>query len=136
MSVWLCLPSAKPDGGTIPLWREKGYKVAVWRDPGASKIDSDFVLEGAYTGYYRTCNHLMRCVFELDSNCNWSVCGADDTLPDPGDPEKIAAQCSHEFAGRTGETGRRRIGGGRLLSASCNRPETRGPMVWSESSTG
>jgi hypothetical protein len=97
MSVWLCLPSAKPDGGTIPLWKEKGYKVAVWRDPGARELNADLIIQAPYKGYYFACNRLMRDVFMLDPACNWVVCAGDDTLPDERNPEEIARECEKKF---------------------------------------
>lgn len=99
MAVWMCLPSAKPDGGTIPLWKEKGYKVAVFRDEGALKIDFDLMIEDRYDGYYRACNRLVHGVFNVDRDCDWCVCAADDTLPDERNPEEIAAECTKVFGG-------------------------------------
>ena len=93
-AVWMSLPSAKPDGGTIPLWKAKGYNVAVWRDPGKPTLfATDLVIEAPYLGYYAACNRLVRDVFEWHSDCDWCVCAADDTLPDERNPEEIAAEC-------------------------------------------
>lgn len=98
MSVWLCIPSARPDGGTLPKWKAAGYKLAIWRDPGAPFIEADLIHEAKYQGYPRACNTMIRAALAEDPDCDWVVCGGDDTLPDPNrTPAFIAAQCEDYF---------------------------------------
>jgi hypothetical protein len=100
MSVFLCIPSARVDGGTIPEWRAAGYKTAIWRDVGALPIEADIRMEGEWRGYYFASNRLIEKVFATNPDCDWVVCGGDDVSPDPNkSPEDIAAECSSHFLG-------------------------------------
>ena len=103
MSVWLCLPSARADSGTIPAWTVAGYRTAIWRDPGSPEIEADIIVHGKYPGYYMACNILMRAVLTLDKACGWCVCAGDDTLPEPiMAPDSIALSCEAHFGGTFG----------------------------------
>lgn len=103
MSVWYCIPSARPDGGTIPLWQAAGYSVAVWRDSGAGLIPGAMNLIGGYPGYAVAVNELVKAVFAADDFAEWIVTGGDDIEPDPKhDSEFIAAQCFEYFNGSFG----------------------------------
>ena len=102
MSVWLCLPSARPDGGTIHRWRAAGYRIAVWRDPGAQMIEADILMHGTYPGYYAATTRLMRMVFDADRQCNWCVAAGDDTWPaHEAPPYVIESICPCVFGGST-----------------------------------
>lgn len=106
MSVWVCLPSARPVAevnARMDKWRERGYKVAMWRDmPVGSRITfpiADSLVIGKYPGVAQAHNGLIRRVFALDFTCEWVVAGADDTDPDPTKTaEEIAGECSEHFA--------------------------------------
>lgn len=105
MSVWFCIPSARPNGGTAPLWRDRGYKVALFLDPGAAvPAACDAALSAdTYPGYARAVNALAAHVLASDPSCSWIVAGGDDTEPDPTHtPEDIAAQCGRWFRGTFG----------------------------------
>ncbi len=105
MSVWLTIPSARENGGTAPLWRSRGYKVALWRDQSSAPVDgADIVLtaRGAYPGYAVAVNTLAKEVLRRDPECNWVVTGGDDTEPDPHEPEEVARQCEDHFGGTFG----------------------------------
>jgi len=98
MSVWLCAPSTRPDGGTFPLWRERGYKICVWRDVGAPPIEADHVLTGEWRGVYFAANRCMEWAFANDKSCLFAVFAGDDTLPDPSKgPGEIAEECNVHF---------------------------------------
>lgn len=104
-NVWFCIPSARPLGGTVPKWKEKGYRLALWRD----RIDSvpalgsdDIVITAPYPGYSKSVNALMKAAFAADPECVWAVTGGDDTLPDPRSPELIARECGEYFNGTFG----------------------------------
>lgn len=102
MSVWLCIPSARDAGGTIPKWREAGYKIAVQRDPG-KEIEADICLTTPWEGYAKAVNELCRLVREMDMNAQWMVAGGDDTLCDQThSPEQIAVDCTEHFNGTFG----------------------------------
>jgi hypothetical protein len=105
MSVWLCIPSARPAAEIeerLEKWHRQGYKIALWRngphrhDPiGADSI----TVTAEYVGWGPSINELSRAVFALDSECDWIVGGGDDTDPDLAHAaEKIARQCSEHFA--------------------------------------
>lgn len=103
MAVWYCLPSARPDGGTLSKWKDAGYKLAIWRDPGAPFIEADLIHEAKYQGYPHACNTMIRAALAEDSGCQWTVCGGDDTLPDPNlKPCCIASQLESHFKGTFG----------------------------------
>ncbi len=109
MSVWLCIPSARPPEQVEPVlaaWRERGYKIALWRDDdsflGWARASQavEFIRCREYPGYATSVNELALQVLEDDPSCDWIVTGGDDTLPDPNHTaEEIAAQCSRHFGG-------------------------------------
>ena len=97
MSVWYCVPSARqPQETTFALWAAKGYRIAVWRDPGAVDIpEAHLTLNGPYPGYAVASNRLVQAVLLADKTCDWVVCGGDDIEPDAAHgPEEIAQECS------------------------------------------
>lgn len=89
-SVWLCMPSARPPEQVEPilrLWRERGYRIALWLDPGAplpGYCDITMGMSSAtpYPGYAAAVNALALEVLHLFSGCNWIVSAGDDTEPD------------------------------------------------------
>lgn len=105
MSVWLCIPSARPveEANEVLLkWRERGYKIALFID--VEKADEEiqkychFRGVGSYPGYAQAVNGLVRNVAAFDSTAEWFVAGGDDTLPDPNHTaEEIATQCFNHF---------------------------------------
>jgi hypothetical protein len=100
MSVWMCCPAARPEEqSTVPLWRSKGYKTALWRDPGAPPIKADLIIMGEYPGHSVSNNRLIKTVLDMDPTCNWCVSAGDDVEPDQGHaPEDIARECEAHFA--------------------------------------
>jgi hypothetical protein len=108
MSVWLCIPSARPPEEAekvLKLWRERGYKIALWQDlsevqPCAGNFDyeNEIVSVGEYPGYSKAVNHLIAMVMYMDLNCEWFVIGGDDVCPDPNHTaEEIALETSKWF---------------------------------------
>ncbi len=109
MSVWFCIPSARPPEQVEPVlaaWRERGYKIALWRDYKKPNInahefpvsDLDLMLCGSYPGYAEAVNKLSAAVLGKDPSCDWIVTGGDDTLPDPKHTaEELAEQCCLHF---------------------------------------
>ncbi len=109
MSVWYCLPSARPAEEAekvLKLWRERGYRLALWRDPAPENPPPDVyaakwsvLVVGPYEGYAKAQNALLSIVMRNDPSAEWFVCGGDDTEPDPNhSAEEIARECSEYFA--------------------------------------
>ncbi len=105
MSVWLCIPSkrhALEADSVLRAWRERGYKIALWRDlsPAESPPVADLIRWGVtYRGYAHSVNELAALVLESDPACDWIVAAGDDTLPDQNKTaDEIAAECSAHFA--------------------------------------
>jgi len=97
MSVWICIPSIRPGGGTLPLWKERGYRVAVVRQgPSLPYADLEISTD-RYLGWAPSINMLITAVMVLDPEADWFVGGGDDTEPDPHPPAEIARQCSEHF---------------------------------------
>jgi hypothetical protein len=114
LSVWICVPSIRPGGGTLPEWKARGYKVAVLRQ-GELFPEADVTVgTDKYLGWAESINLTVKVVMILDKEAEWFVGGGDDTLPDPlFSPGQIAGQCSEYFGGRWnlgGETGKLREG--------------------------
>jgi len=97
MSVWFCIPSIRENGGTIPLWREMGYKVAVLRQ--GAPIDCEVQIPtGEYRGWAPSVNILAKWVVEHDRHAEWIVTGGDDYEPDRSKRAgNIAIQCCRYF---------------------------------------
>lgn len=106
MSVWFCIPSARPASEAdqvLALWQNQGYKIALWRDGAQDPPLHDLLMTGAYTGYSRAVNALVKEVLRHDSSCDWTVTGGDDTEPDPGKTAAvIASECTGHFGGTFG----------------------------------
>ena len=106
MSVWVCVPSARPveqARAWFEKWASRGYLMALWRDeadnvPGAN-------LHGKYPGYAVAVNELVRHALEVDPHAEWFVIGGDDVEPDPNhSAEEIARECN-EYFGAAWKTG-------------------------------
>lgn len=82
---------------------ERGYNVALWRDPGAVELTCTVKVEGPYPGYAKSVNALIAYVLNIDEDAEWFVTGGDDVNPDPDHtPEHIAAECFEHFGGTFG----------------------------------
>jgi hypothetical protein len=103
MSVWYCIPSKRPPEEAervLKLWRERGYKIALWRDSLDAPVETTDHVMGldTYPGYALTVNALVASVLVVHPDCDWIVTGGDDVLPDPNhSAEEIARECSREF---------------------------------------
>lgn len=104
-NVWYAIPSARNprDWSTLPLWRLRGYKIAVFRDEGMAPLSvADLNIFGKYRGYPAAVNELVRRILKVDSP-EWIVTGGDDIKPDPdAGPESIARECTEHFGGTYG----------------------------------
>ena len=98
-NVWLTCPAARPEEqSTVPLWSARGYKTALWRDPGAPPIKADLIIMGEYPGHSVSNNRLIKTVLELDPTCDWCVSAGDDVEPDLNhSPSGLARECEEHF---------------------------------------
>ena len=102
-NVWYAVPSARTDGGTVRQWKDAGYRVAVYRDPGAELLLwADLTLTGPYPGYANAVNAMCREILTRWPDTQWIVTGGDDIDPDSRNPEEIAAECTAHFGGTFG----------------------------------
>lgn len=108
MSVWLCIPSARPVdevNARMAKWRERGYKIALWRDKKEDGLNAEAIMHGSggflsqtYPGYAVASNALINWAFANDPACDWVVCGGDDIDPDPKKmADEIAEECGDHF---------------------------------------
>lgn len=107
MSVWLCIPSARPANEAkecLDSWKAMGYKIALWIDDYRERANyPDAVLASGpkYPGYARAVNTLIAHVMSVvDPQAEWFVTGGDDVWPDQyRRPEDIASECYWHFGG-------------------------------------
>ena len=96
--VWVCAPSIRSGGGTLPKWKEAGYKVAVVRQGELLPWADYQIATDAYLGWGPSINRLIAHLLASGEKVEWFVGGADDVLPDPDHaPELIAAECGKRF---------------------------------------
>ena len=75
MSVWICVPSIRPGGGTLPEWKARGYKVAVLRQ-GELFPEADVTVgTDKYLGWAESINLTVKVVMILDKEAEWFVGG-------------------------------------------------------------
>lgn len=106
MSVWYCIPSKRPVAeveAAAALWRERGYRLALWRDTGDEPVTCDMLLTGPYPGYARAVNALCAEVIARNPDAQWLVTGGDDIHPDLGRfADEIGIECTAHFGGTFG----------------------------------
>lgn len=93
MSVWVCVPSARPVEHVrawAAAWRERGYKLALWRDEPWATIP--------YPGYAVAVNRIISWLIAHVADAQWFVLGGDDVFPDAAHTaEEIAEECRFHF---------------------------------------
>jgi len=109
MSTWLAIPSKRPPEEAekvLKLWRERGYKLAVYRDhtdPELADLDMQIVGCTPYPGYAMAVNSLCQHIMLEDPQAEWICTGGDDVEPDANhSAEEIAQECSHNFSSNDG----------------------------------
>lgn len=107
MSVWFAIPSKRPVEECEPvlsLWKERGYKIALWRDPDDKFPDLwDCLVRKPYPGYSQSVNGLVKEILHRDWKAEWIVTGGDDIEPDPNHTaQEIADQCRDHFGSTLG----------------------------------
>lgn len=96
MSVYAVAPSIRPGGGTLPKWKDAGYKLAILRQGEAVKCADMQILVPKYRGWAASINYLCQWVMDADSNAEWFVVANDDTLPSERAVEEILCDlCDH-----------------------------------------
>lgn len=110
MSVWYAIPSARPWEEALPFiqeWRQRGYKIALMRQPSPgektqlAELCDIYVIVDKYIGWPLSVNHLAKSIVARDLDCQWVVTGGDDYLPDMNHLAfDIGAWCGQYFAAR------------------------------------
>jgi len=106
MSVWFCIPSARTVEQSAPVfaaWRKMGYKIAIVTDDETPRdVDLQVVCD-SYPGYANSVNYLAKRVLAENPDCDWIVCGGDDTWPEMNRlPMDISTECITHFGGTWG----------------------------------
>lgn len=105
-NVWFVLPSARPHieaEAILSLWRERGYRIGLWRDPGTEEGFDECLIIRPYEGYAKAVNALAAEVLRCDAEAEWIVTAGDDTEPDlTHTAQEIAADCAEHFEGTFG----------------------------------
>lgn len=82
-TVWYAIPTKRPPGeDTIELWRERGYRIALFVDEGDPPKKADTIVVGKYEGYAKAVNYLVRTILAEDPMAAFIVTGGDDIEPD------------------------------------------------------
>lgn len=100
--VWFAIPSASPENcrRVLPLWRERGYKVAILQNWKRADIPADLVVwTDRYPGWAGSINALCRDV--VPKSASIIVSGGDDMLPDP---DRSAEEIARDFMERFPDT--------------------------------
>lgn len=96
--VWYAIPSANPHlcREHLPLWRDRGYRVAVLQNYEGGEIPADIaVWRDVYPGWAASVNEL--CAQVVPKTADIVVTGGDDMLPDP---DRTAQQLAGEYFDR------------------------------------
>lgn len=102
MNCWYAIPSIRPAGGTLPIWRERGYKLAVLRQGDSFGADVEIATD-TYLGWARSINVLSARILREDPQAMFVISGGDDYLPDPThSPQQIGTECIDHFGGTFG----------------------------------
>ncbi|MBL0922323.1 MAG: FkbM family methyltransferase [Phycisphaerales bacterium] len=99
IEVWYAIPSANPENcrARLPVWREKGYRVAVLQNWKRGEIPADLVVwSDTYPGWPGSVNILCREI--VPKTATIVVSGGDDMLPDPNfTAQELAEQFLERF---------------------------------------
>lgn len=105
-TVWYAIPSVRPCHEAmlaLSKWKERGYKVAVQRDPGADSLPVDLVITRPYAGYADAVNHLAKEILRIEPAAKWIITGGDDLHPDQtANPAVVAQELEAHFSGTFG----------------------------------
>ena len=93
--VWFAIPSASVERcrERLPVWRERGYKIAILQNQERGEIPADLcVWSDTYPGWAESINIL--CADIVPSSADIVVSGGDDMLPEPS---KTAHDMAREY---------------------------------------
>ncbi len=97
--VWFAIPSASPEKcrKVLPVWRERGYRVAILQNFERADIPADIcVWSDRYPGWAQSVNILAREI--VPRSAQIIVTGGDDMLPDPDHTaQELATQFLERF---------------------------------------
>lgn len=96
--VWFAIPTASAENcaRTLPAWRERGYRIALFQDGEGFDASADrIVREQRYPGWGAAVNDLCRRA--VPTSADVIVTGGDDMLPDP---DRSAVEIAGEFLER------------------------------------
>lgn len=83
MNVYVLMPTAQkahvPE--VLGKWRDMGYKIGLFCDPGFVKVQHDMLIQMPYPGVWKAWNMLAKAAFA--NNADVVVLAGDDMLPDP-----------------------------------------------------
>lgn len=102
-SVWVVMPTACAPHvpATIALWKARGYRVALFCDPGKQVSGADLIVTAEYPGVWNACNVAAHAA--LGSGADVCLFAGDDMDPDPHhSAEELAAQYLERFPGGFG----------------------------------
>jgi hypothetical protein len=105
MAIWYAVPTMKQPGdwSSLPKWRQRGYRLAVFQDQGRPPLDADLHIFDYYRGYADAVNRLCRLVLEQDRSAQVVITGGDDIDPDPVVlPDFVEEQMLAHFQGSFG----------------------------------
>lgn len=94
--VWFAIPTASPElcRQTVPLWKERGYRVALLQDKLRFDVpEADLIVHAdRYEGWCKAVNFL--CTSVVPRSAPLVVTGGDDMHPDP---DHTAQQLAEQF---------------------------------------
>lgn len=101
VNVFVTMPTGQKAhvDAAVDRWREQGYRMAFFVDPGPIRIktrDDDIIVQAPYPGVWKACNALAKAAVE----CGADVClfAGDDMDPDPNHKaDEIARQYLERF---------------------------------------
>ena len=110
MSCWVVCPSVRPPPSVqrwAGAWRERGYKVAIWRDSMEFPFGvADYIRVDQYPGYAVSVNALVADMLQTIDDAEWFIAAGDDVYPDPNHTaEEIAMECLAHFTDSRFERG-------------------------------
>lgn len=103
--VVLAIPCAKDAAHaneSLKPWKDKGYKLAIFRDIGMEPIDADLQIFGEYKGYPRAANMMCRAALAAWPEVNFCVTAGDDMFPAEPPVEFIESECIEHFGSTDG----------------------------------
>ena len=99
-NVWVAFPSRNPERAKAAnsLWQKRGYKTAIWMEPGMETVGADYNLNDKFPGYWLACNKMVLDITNDSARNRTVVIAADDMHPDPNkSPEDIEHEIYEKY---------------------------------------